>query len=46
VTKYRHKVLTGDIETFVKGRLQEICDSYGWELIEKGVRPRHLWLGI
>ncbi len=42
VTKYRHKVLTGDIETFVKGRLQEICDSYGWELISEEVMPEHI----
>ena len=42
VTKYRHKVLTGDVETFVKTRLQELCNQYGWELLAQEVMPEHI----
>ena len=46
VTKYRHKVLTGDVETFVKTRLQELCNQYGWELLAQEVMPEHIHLFV
>jgi len=48
VTKYRHQVLTGSIETFIKERARDICLHYGWELLEIEVRiasPRSELLG-
>ena len=46
VTKYRHKVLKGDIETFVKKRIGEICEQYEWELISLEVMPEHIHLFV
>jgi putative transposase len=42
VSKYRHKVFLGAIETYVKSKLQEVCDSYEWELISHEVMPEHI----
>jgi len=46
VTKYRHKVLVGEIETFVKTRLQELCQQYGWDLLASEVMPEHIHLFV
>ncbi len=46
VTKYRHKVLVGEVETFVKERLREICTRYGWEVLELEVMPEHIHLFV
>lgn len=44
VTKYRRKVLGGQIETFVKARIPAICTTYGWELLVYEVMPDHIHL--
>lgn len=46
VTKYRHKVLVGAIETFVKERLQIICNRYGWEIMAQEVMPEHIHIFV
>jgi putative transposase len=46
VTKYRNQVLIGDIETFVKERIGDICLQYGWELLELEVLPEHVHLFV
>jgi putative transposase len=46
VTKYRHEVLVGDIEIFVKERTRDICMQYGWELLEIEVMPEHVHLFV
>jgi putative transposase len=46
VTKYRHPVLIGDIETFAKERTREICTCYRWELLEIEVMPDHVHLFV
>ena len=28
VTKYRHKVLTGEVEEYIKTRMEELCEQY------------------
>lgn len=44
--KYRHKVLTGEIEAFLKSLIDSICQSYGYELLNSEVMPDHLHLFI
>ena len=46
VTKYRHKVFTGDIETFAKQRITCICQQYGWEVLAMEVMPDHIHLCV
>ena len=46
VTKYRHKVFEGDVETFVKKRIGEICISYGWEQLALELMPDHIHLFV
>lgn len=46
VTKYRHKVLVGAIETFVKEQLPEICNRYGWEIMAQEVMPEHIHIFV
>lgn len=46
VTKYRHKVLKGEIEAFVKKRIGEICVQYGWENMALEVMPDHIHLFV
>ena len=46
VTKYRHKVLKGKIEEYVKKRIGEICEQYGWELLTHEVMPDHIHLFV
>jgi putative transposase len=46
VTKYRHKILEGEIEAFVKTRIQELCDHYGWENLALEVMPDHVHLFV
>ena len=46
VTKYRHNVLTGKVEEFVKAKLEELCTLYGWELISMELMPDHMHIFI
>jgi len=46
VTKYRHKVLSGDIETYVKERIRDICEQYQWEQLALEVMPEHIHLFV
>ncbi len=40
--KYRHKVITGRVEDTVKLTIQEICNTYGYTLIQMETMPDHL----
>jgi putative transposase len=40
--KYRHKVIKDQIEDVVKQTIREICDTYGYTLIQMEVMPDHL----
>ena len=44
VTKYRHRVLEGDINQFVEEQVPTICQRYGWECLALGVMPEHVHL--
>jgi len=46
VTKYRHKVLIGDVEEYVKVRIKELCEQYGWEQLALEVMPDHIHLFV
>jgi len=46
VTKYRHDVIIGDVETFVEQRVGEICVKYGWEQLALECMPDHLHLFV
>ena len=46
VVKYRHKVLSGEVETFLKQRIQEICTQYDWEQLALEVMPDHVHLFV
>ena len=46
VTKYRNKVLTGDIERFVKEQVPLICAQYEWETLALEVMPEHVHLFV
>jgi putative transposase len=46
VTKYRHKVLEGEVEEFVKTRINELCQQYGWECLALEVMPDHIHLFV
>lgn len=45
VTKYRRKVLSGDIEDYVKERIEDIC-QYQWEQLALEVMPEHVHLFV
>lgn len=44
--KYRHRVLTGAIETELKNILAQTCGTYRWELQEIEVMPDHVQLFV
>jgi putative transposase len=46
VTKYRHEVLKGEVETYLKQRIQELCDHYGWENLALETMPDHVHLFV
>lgn len=46
VTKYRHNVLTGEIEEYAKSKLEELCILYGWELISIELMPDHIHMFV
>lgn len=46
VTKYRHKVLIGEVEEYVKTRMKELCEQYGWEQLALEVMPDHIHLFV
>lgn len=46
VTKYRHKVIVGPVETYVKQRIQELCCQYGWEQLALETMPDHIHLFV
>lgn len=45
-TKYRHKVLTGTVETTCRNAIAETCAAYGWQLKEIEIVPDHVHLFI
>ena len=46
VTKYRRKVLSGEIETYVKERIQNICEQQQWQQLALEVMPDHVNLFV
>lgn len=46
VTKYRNEVLKGNIETYVKERVRQLCIEYGFELLEVECMSDHLHLFV
>jgi len=46
VTKYRHNVLIGEVETYTKSKLEELCILYGWELISMELMPDHIHIFV
>lgn len=44
--KYRHKILCGEIESFLKELILNVCDSYGYDLLNIEVMPDHLHLFV
>jgi putative transposase len=40
--KFRHKIIKGMVEDVVKQVIQEICNTYGYTLIQMEVMPDHL----
>ena len=43
-TKYRHKILTGEVEIACRNAIAETCAAYGWTLEETEVMPDHVHL--
>ena len=43
-TKYRHKVLVGEVETTCRNSIAETCLAYGWQLKELEIMPDHVHL--
>lgn len=46
VTKYRNRVLTGEIEQFVKEQVPIICARYEWDTLALEVMPEHVHLFV
>jgi putative transposase len=46
VTKYRHKVLVGKVEEYIKQRIPCICNQYGWEHLSLEVMADHIHLFV
>ena len=46
VTKYRNKVLTGEIERHVKEQVPIICARYEWDTLALEVMPEHVHLFV
>lgn len=46
VTKYRHKVLNGEIAEFCKTQIGEICTKCGWEVLALEVMDEHIHLFV
>jgi len=44
--KYRHSVLRGDIEVYLKRLFKNICDHYGYDLLEIETMSDHVHLFI
>ena len=44
--KYRHSVLKGDIEVYLKRLLKNICNHYEYDLLEIETMPDHVHLFI
>jgi putative transposase len=40
--KFRHKIIKGLVEDVVKQLIQEICNAYGYTLVQMEVMPDHL----
>ncbi len=40
--KFRHKIIKGMVEDIVKQLIQEICNNYGYTLIQMESMPDHL----
>lgn len=45
-TKYRHKVLVGDVEVACRNVIAEACANYGWDLKEIEVMPDHVHMFV
>ena len=44
--KYRHSVLKGDIEVYLKRLLKNICNHYEYDLLEIETMPDHVHLFV
>lgn len=45
-TKYRHKVLVGEVETTCRNSIAETCLAYGWQLKELEIMPDHVHMFV
>lgn len=45
-TKYRHKVLDGDVAVACRNSIAETCAAYGWGLEEIEVMPDHVHMFV
>lgn len=43
-SKYRRKVLSGDVETRLKELVKQVCDKYRIDLLEMEIMPDHIHL--
>jgi len=46
VTKYRNKVLSGEVETYAKNRINQLCQQYGWYELALEIMPDHIHLFV
>ena len=44
--KYRHDVLVGDVQAFLKELIPVICTHYGYDLLNLEVMPDHIHLFV
>ena len=44
--KYRHQILDGQIEVYLKKLINNICDHYKYELLSMEVMPDHIHLFV
>lgn len=45
-TKYRHKILVGEVEIACRNAIAETCAAYGWTLKEIEVMPDHVHMFV
>jgi len=44
--KYRHQVLKGDIEEYLKKLIYNVCNYYGYDILNIEVMPDHIHLFV
>lgn len=44
--KYRHKVLHNEVKDFLKVKFKEICDKYGYELLDFSIEMDHVHFAL